>query len=515
MQHFDVKTHSSTLFSRRCIRPQVIWCCLFFVLALNGLSYGIQPRPNIVVVLADDHAFEAISCYGSHLRDFAKTPAIDRLAREGVRFDNFACGNSICSPSRASILTGQYSHRNGVLGLNGSIHADSPQYPVELRRGGYQTWLVGKWHLKSLPKGYDKHMVVKGQGKYFDPTFRGSEGTWKRKGYSTDIYTDIALEWLRKRDADQPFLLCLQFKAPHHDYGHAARYDHLLANVAVPEPPTLYEDIQYSNSNLKRAFLHTTKFHMLHSGRDFQKRSRQGSSYYQRHLSDPKPNAMWKHDVESERDKIRVAYQHMIHKYIRCAQGNDDNLKRVLDFLDQENLAENTIVIYTSDQGYWLGQHGLYDKRLILETSMRMPFVIRYPRQIAADQVNSDLCMNVDIAPTLLDFADVEIPLKMQGQSMRAILTGEDAAPLRTSQLYTYWGTPKHVGVRTKRFTYVQVENHPDELFDRESDPHQLNNIARQPEMHSVIEELESELQNQIRHVGINPDVVPGLRLTK
>ena len=177
------------------------------LVALLGLSAG--KKPNMVVVLVDDHAFEAISAYGTYLKDFAKTPAIDRLAKEGMRFDNFTCANSICSPSRASILTGQYSHKNGVLGLNGSINDDSPQYPVELRKAGYQTWLVGKWHLKSQPKGYDKHMVVKGQGKYFDPTFTGSEGTWKRKGYSTDGYTDVALDWLKKRDKDKPFLLSL------------------------------------------------------------------------------------------------------------------------------------------------------------------------------------------------------------------------------------------------------------------------------------------------------------------
>lgn len=188
---------------------------------------GAVARPNIVVVMADDHAFEAISAYRTYLKQFAKTPAIDRLGEEGVRFDNFVCGNSICSPSRASILTGQYSHKNGVRGLGGSINETSPQYPVELQNAGYQTWLVGKWHLGSKPKGYQKYMVVKGQGKYFDPTFNGTEGTWKRKGYSTDVYTDIAMDWLSNRDRENPFLMCLQFKAPHHEYGHAERYTYL------------------------------------------------------------------------------------------------------------------------------------------------------------------------------------------------------------------------------------------------------------------------------------------------
>lgn len=460
--------------------------------------------PNMVVVLVDDHAFEAISAYGGHLKDHAKTPTIDRLADEGMRFDSFACNNSICSPSRASILTGQFSHKNGVLGLNGAIHDSSPQYPVELQKAGYQTWLVGKWHLKSDPKGYDKHMTVKGQGKYFDPTFNGSEGTWSRQGYSTDVYTDIAMDWLKERDRSQPFLLSLQFKAPHHDYGHAERYNELLADVTVPEPTTLFEDVRNSDSNMKRDFLKMSKFHMLHAN---------AGSYYSRHLNDKAPNEMWQHDASDEEDKIRVAYQHQIHKYIRCVAGNDDNLKRVLDYLDREGLTDDTVVIYTSDQGYWLGQHGFYDKRLILETSMRMPFLIRYPKLIKPQSVNSDLCMNVDIAPTLLDLAGLEIPAAMQGQSMLPMLTGKGRpANWRTSQFYNYWGGPEHYGIRTDRYTFLKLKGHPAELFDRESDPDQVFNVAGLTEYKSVVSRLEQELQRQIEFVDIEPSALPGSR---
>lgn len=481
--------------------------CLVFVFFVASQSVIVaEDLPNMVVVLADDHAFEAISAYGTYLKDFAKTPAIDRLANEGMRFENFVCCNSICSPSRAAILTGQYSHRNGVRGLNGAINESSPQYPVELNKAGYQTWLVGKWHLRSKPKGYDKYMVVKGQGKYFDPTFNGSEGTWKREGYSTDVYTDIGMDWLKNRDREKPFLLCLQFKAPHHDYGHAARYDDLYADVVIPEPPTLYEDVADSDSNLKRDFLASTKFHMLYSGG----KQGGGGNYYRRHLKDAVPNAMWKHDATSDRDKIRVAYQHMIHKYIRCSTGNDDNLKRVLDYLDAEGLADDTIVIYTSDQGYWLGQHGFYDKRLILETSLRMPFLIRYPKLIKAGTTNADLCSNVDVAPTLLDLAGVEIPEPIQGRSMKPLLRGKTPTDWRKSQFYTYWGAPDHHGIRTDRYTYLKLKKHPPELFDRKTDPHQRHNIAGDPKNKSLLVRLEEELQKRIAEVEIAEEDVPG-----
>ena len=476
------------------------------IFLVASLSNAAEDRPNIVFVLADDHAFEAISAYGTYLKDFARTPAIDRLAGEGMRFDNFVCCNSICSPSRAAILTGQYSHINGVRGLNGSINSDSPQYPQDLQEAGYQTWLVGKWHLRSQPTGYDKHMTVKGQGKYFDPTFNGSEGTWKRKGYSTDVYTDVAIDWLKNRDREKPFLLCLQFKAPHHDYGHAERYDDLYAGVSIPEPSTLYEDVANCDSNLKRDFLRNTKFHMLYSGG----KQGDGGNYYLRHLKDSPPNAMWTHDPSSDRDKIRVAYQHMIHKYIRCATGNDDNLKRVLDYLDDEGLTNNTIVIYTSDQGYWLGQHGLYDKRLILETSMRMPFLIRYPKLIKAGSVNANLCSNVDIAPTLLELAGVAVPTSMQGRSMKPLLQGHSPDGWRQSQFYTYWGAPDHYGIRTDRYTYLKLKKHPPELFDRKNDPHQLHNVANNPEHKSLLMKLEQELQRRVSEVQIKPQDLPG-----
>ncbi|MFP6899881.1 MAG: sulfatase/phosphatase domain-containing protein, partial [Opitutales bacterium] len=348
----------------------------------------------------------------------------------------------------------------------------------------------------------------KGQGKYFNPTFSGSEGVWKREGYSTDVYTDVAMDWLKKREKEKPFLLSLQFKAPHHDYGHAARYDKLLTGVTIPEPPSLYEDVGNGDSNLKKEFLKRTKFHMLHSGGN-SRQTNVGNAYYFRHLKDKAPNEMWKHDPESDKDRIRVAYQHMIHKYVRCLTGNDDNLKRVLDYLDEENLTKDTIVVYTSDQGYWLGQHGFYDKRLILETSMRMPFLIRYPRMIESGSVNKNLCINVDLAPTLLELAGLKAPAAMQGRSMAPLLKGKTPTDWRRSQFYTYWGAPNHYGIRTERYTYLKIAGHPAELFDRQADPNEVHNVAGNTENKPVVERLEKELQKQIREVEISQDELP------
>ena len=264
-----------------------------------------------------------------------------------------------------------------------------------------------------------------------------------------------------------------------------------------------------TDSNLKKEFLKRTKFHMLLSGGN-PKQTKEGNAYYFRHLKDKAPNEMWKHDPKSDKERIRVAYQHMIHKYVRCITGNDDNLKRVLDYLDNEKLTEDTIVIYTADQGYWLGQHGFYDKRLILETSMRMPFLIRYPRMIKPGTVNQDLCINVDLAPTLLELAGLKAPAAMQGRSMVSLLQGKSPTDWRQSQFYSYWGAPNHYGIRTKRYTYLKLEGHPAELFDRETDPDQVHNVAANTEKKAVVKHLEKELLKQIREVDISQNNLPG-----
>ncbi|MDP6035819.1 MAG: sulfatase-like hydrolase/transferase, partial [Verrucomicrobiota bacterium] len=336
-----------------------------FLIVFLAIAGSVLAQPNILFIMSDDHASEAIGAYGSWLKKYCSTPTIDRLAAEGMRFTNVCCNNSICSPSRATILTGQYSHKNGVPSLNGAINENSPQVAAQLQKAGYQTAIFGKWHLTSQPKGFDTYKVTRGQGSWFDPVFFTKTGQWygkkkkrdrvpgeKHEGYCSDVYTDQALQWLKARDAKKPFCMMLHFKAPHHSYEYPERWKDYLKDTLIPEPPSLHEDVEKTSPLLKG--VHT--WHMVDK-----------NGYFGRHEMDEEP-PMWPHDG-SIRSKTSAAYQHMIHKYLRAVGAVDDNIKRVIDYLEKERIKDDTLIIYTSDQGYWLGQHGLYDKRLILEGS--------------------------------------------------------------------------------------------------------------------------------------------------
>ncbi len=447
-------------------------------------------RPNIIYIMSDDHASHAMTCYGSVVNE---TPNMDRIAHEGVRMDNTFCTNAICTPSRASILTGKYSHLNGVRGFD---DMDQRQMTVAklLQASGYQTGMFGKWHLGHggiyNPQGFDRWCVLPGQGLYHDPEFYDqSDEKTVFEGYVTDIITDMSLEWLDDRDEDAPFFMMTHHKAPHRPWDPDEKHMDMFTEE-IPEPPTFWDDYENRATAAKIAEMRV--------GRDFMTRD-------------------YKHEPPeglSDDEFKKWCYQRYMQDYLRCVQSVDDNVGRMLDYLDEEGLAENTLVIYTSDQGFFLGDHGWYDKRFMYEESLRMPFVARYPEEIEAGQVNDDICLNVDFAPLFLDYAGVEVPAQMQGRSFRDCLRGETPEDWRDSFYYRYFvhldgghNVFAHYGVRTDRYKLIYYyRNDPGprewELFDLEEDPMEMCSVYNDPDYADVVAELKAELLRLRSEVG-------------
>jgi arylsulfatase A-like enzyme len=466
-----------------------IFTCLLIVsglIATPGLAH--DPRPNILFMMSDDHALEAIGAYNTYLKDSLHTPTLDSLAAQGMRFTNVCCNNSICSPSRASIISGQYSHINGVRGLNQGLKEDSPSYNIELQKAGYQTAVFGKWHMKHTPRGFDDYGVTKGQGSYFNPTFTSPNGVKKYQGYYADVYTDVALDWLKNRDITKPFCLNLQFKGPHHPYDYPPRHEKMLAGKKVPEPVNLHEDVEK-----------TSAFKAKHWGHMVRNRA-----YYGRHEKELEPHG------DTTREKASAAYQHMMHKYIRCVAAIDENIKRVIDYLDEAGIKDNTIIIYTADQGYWLGQHGFYDKRLILEESLKMPLIVRYPAMVKAGAVNDDMISNVDFGPTILDLAGINTPELMQGRSIKPILLGKTPADWRKAIWYAYWPQP-HYGVRSKKYKLIRFPGTEQfEFYDMLKDPNEMKNVASDPAYKHAISEMRQLMDLTMQQAKVKKSDLPG-----
>ena len=463
--------------------------CLVALLALGQAQAA--KRPNILFMMSDDHASEGIGAYGSWLKDYVHTPTIDRLAAEGMRFTNVCCNNSICSPSRASIISGQYSHVTGALNLGCELKPNAPSYIRELTNSGYETCVVGKWHMKQFPRGTSDYAVTVGQGSYFNPTLHRPNGKREKyQGYYADRYTDWALKWLKQRDKTKPFYLSLHFKGPHEYFDYPERWAKLHEGVKIPEPPSLHEDI--------------TKTSPLLKGKHF-------SVMYDK--EGPKSFYLVYEDfigkqTDDPAERRSLAYQHLIHKYIRCVAAIDDNVKRVIDQLRAEGTLDNTLVIYTSDQGYWLGQHNMHDKRLILEESLKMPLIVRYPKEIKAGSVNTRLGMNIDFGPTILDYAGVAIPSVMQGVSLRPLLQGNTPADWRTSIFYAYYNrSPKHWGIRTDRYKLIRF---PDtevvEFYDLQEDPQEMYNRGSEPGYRKQIATTQKQLNSLMTEVGVTRD---------
>lgn len=466
-------------------------------------AHATEPkRPNIVFIFSDDHGYQAISAYGSKLN---KTPNIDRLASEGMRFDRCLVTNSICGPSRATVLTGKYSHANGFYNnTNNRFDGTQTTFPKLLQQTGYQTAMIGKWHLNSNPTGFDHWEILPGQGQYYNPPMIRNGERVKHDGYVTDIITDLTLDWLKKRDRSKPFLVMCQHKAPHREWEPHPKHLRQFDGVTFPEPSTLFDDYagrgraekSQDMTIAKTMTLRDLKLARPANMNDEQRRA--WDEYYE-----PLNAAFRKADLK-DRDLVRWKFQRYMHDYLACIASVDDSVGRVLNYLQTERLENDTIVVYASDQGFFLGEHGWFDKRWIFEESLRTPLLIRWPGVAKPGSVNASIVSNLDFAETFLEAAGVPIPIEMQGRSLVPILRGATPADWRTSFYYHYYEYPgphnvrRHYGVVTDRHKLVhfyEPEMNYWELFDRQADPQELQSVFGRADCADTQKSLERELR--------------------
>ncbi len=507
-------------FLKRCI-----YSCksttIFLILVLTACSINKEKviRPNIIYIMSDDHTSQAFGIYGSRLAVLNPTPNLDKIAREGIIFDNAFCNNSICTPSRASIITGQYPQTNGVLDLDGSIAPEKQYLPVEMKKLGYETAIVGKWHLKEEPAAFDFYTVLPGQGDYHNPTFRirgekeWTENTISMNGHSSDCITDVSLDWLKnKRDKNKPFFLMHHYKAPHDLFEFAERYKDYLEDVFIPEPASMYYNGK--NGSVGTRGENDALIHDIGSSVGHRNTIRNMGMHMD--IDSDLPDPEYKHQ----------AYQEYLKRYLRCVKGVDDNVERLFAYLKEEGLMDNTIIIYTGDQGFYLGEHDYIDKRWMYEESMRMPFFVRYPKTIKAGQRTDAIINNTDFAPTIIEMAGGKVPEYMQGHSFKTILeTGKEPEGWQQSTYYRYWmhmahrhANPAHFGIRTKDYKLIffygrfwkdtQVEKNIEgwgnrydfetpaswEFYDLKKDPQEMENRYDDPKYAEIIKQLKTEL---------------------
>ena len=514
----------------------------FCLLVAQGIMLqGAEKQPNILFVFSDDHAPQAIGAYGSKIND---TPNLDRIAREGAIFQNSFCANSICGPSRACILTGKHSHKNGFLRNGNRFDGTQMTFPKLMQDAGYQTAIIGKWHLSSNPTGFNHWEILPGQGSYYNPDLIQMNGERKRyEGYCTDIITENALNWLKdKRDPDRPFMLMCQHKAPHRNWSPPPRHFSLYKGVDIAEPETLFDDyegrsklLKENEMSLKDHFFwgHDMKFHGDSQYPD-QFRPGLANGEYRRMTDSQK--AAWDAAYQPENDKflqqmkagklsskdvIRWKYQRYIKDYLRCIQAVDDGVGAMLEYLDESGLADNTIVIYSSDQGFYLGEHGWYDKRWMFEESLRMPFLIRWPGVIQPGVDAKALIQNIDYGPTFLEIAGAEIPGEMQGRSMVPMLQaqGQPSASWRDAIYYAYYenaavhNVPVHDGVRTARYKLMFFPRTREwNLFDLEKDPHEMVSVHADPDYAAILAGMQKRYRDLRQFYDVNSAALPATR---
>jgi arylsulfatase A-like enzyme len=501
---------------------------LLFVAVLSVLLSGCQAsktttgetsRPNIVFIMSDDHAYQAVSAYGYGLNE---TPNIDRLAAEGALFTRGSVTNSICAPSRAVMLTGKHSFNNGMVDNLQPFDWDQENFAKILQRAGYNTALVGKIHLSGLPQGFDYSNVLPGQGSYYNPDFIEDGEEIQIKGYVTNVTTDIALDWLEnKRDKEKPFLLLYHQKAPHRTWMPEEKYFTLFDDRYFDLPANFFDDYEgrpAAANHEMGIYEHMDVVYdlkMLDDEGELQTKYRKnGQRMYDR--MDDEQKAAWDAYYEPIIKEFKTArlegealakwkFNRYIKDYLRTIQSVDDGVGQVLDYLEANGLADNTIVVYTSDQGFYLGEHGWFDKRFMYEESFRTPMLIRYPREIKTGVRLDQLVQNLDFAPTFLDYAGVDIPDDLQGQSFRKVVSGKSAT-FRDHAYYTYYEYPaehsvmRHHGIRTDKYKLIHFYHDMDywELYDMEEDPSEMNNVYNKPG-YAIVQAAMKKKLNEVR----------------
>lgn len=474
-----------------------------------------KKRPNILYIMSDDHASHAITAYGSIYDNYAQTPNIDRIANEGIKFNNVFCTNAICGPSRAAILTGKYSNKNGYYKneKGGKFNSDQWTFPQALQQGGYQTALVGKWHLGTEPVGFDYfkyHDNPSQQGFYYNPVYNDNGTKVTEQGYATNLTADYALNWLDgKRDKEKPFCMMLQFKAPHRNWDPDTKYKDLWEDIEMPYPATFNDDYK----GRKETAGDTDQTIDFFNRKDMKLTPPESLSAEEKQqwLSQGNKRGFGEgwlpNDTMTVEEARKWKYQTYIKDYLACIKSVDDNIGRVLKYLDDNGLAENTIVIYTSDQGFYLGDHGWFDKRFMYEESLRMPFLIRYPDLVKESLVNNDIITNIDFAPTLLDFAGVNIPKEVQGRSFAPNIAGQSPEDWPKSMYYHYYEFPfwhhvqPHYGLRSERYKLIHFYYSVDkwEFYDLENDPDELNNAINDQQYASIIADMKIQLKEKMK----------------
>ncbi len=484
---------------------------LFMLSSCKSEERQNAEKPNILFIMSDDHTSQAWGIYGGVLKDHVQNLNISRLADEGVVLNNAFCTNSICVPSRASILTGQFSNKNGVYTLSDALDPGKDNIAKLLNGNGYQTAIIGKWHLKKEPSGFDYYNILHDQGRYWDPILRTSENFHKpaeawdvHKGFSTDVIAQLSIDWLNQRDLKKPFMLMTHFKATHEPFDFPERFNDLYKDIDIPEPESLFD------------------FSPETTGRSFPGQKLENLAWrYEQASNDPEkwwckyPGLpFYTKDMDSIEGR-KATYQKFVKDFMRSGAAIDDNIGKLLDYLEDSGLAENTVVIYTADQGYFLGEHGFFDKRLIYDESLRMPFVVRYPKEVPAGKRIDDIILNIDFPALFADYAGVKKPESMQGQSFRENLKGNTPEDWRTTAYYRYWTNhakrPGHFGIRNKRYKLALFYGHSLdmtgsskensepawEFYDLEKDPNENYNAYNDDAYTDIIKMMKIELKKQ------------------